>query len=112
RACVTDSDPPDEVENVDAPRDGNVDAPESDTDEDEVRHREQHQLEESERDCKAEEPRQRRLALQDDRADLVGHRCKGQPRIDDGRRRMHRTFGVWRFDFFVSHFYLAADYGG
>jgi hypothetical protein len=23
---------------------------------------------------------------------------------------MHRTFGVWRFDFFVSHFYLAADF--
>jgi hypothetical protein len=72
-SCVTDTDPPDEVENVDAPGDGNVDAPQSDTDEQQVRHRQQHQLKQRKRDRKAEEPRQRRLSFQDDRADLVGH---------------------------------------
>ena len=47
-AGVTDSDPPDEVENVDSPGDGNVDAPESDTDKEKVRDRQQQQLEEDE----------------------------------------------------------------
>ena len=60
-----------------------------------LRDRQQHQLEEDERDRKADEPPERRLALQDDRADLVGDRRKGQPRRDDRMRRSACGLVVW-----------------
>src|SRR4029078_5366614 len=82
-ARVTDSDPPNKVEDVDAPRDRNVHAPKADTYKNQVDDRQQHQLEKRKGNRKAKEPRQRSSALQNNRADLVGNRCERQTRIDN-----------------------------
>ena len=87
---MADTNPPDEVQNVQAPTDGNIHAPQTDALEEHVRDREQHQLEQSKRDGKADEPPDRRLALQHDRADLVGDRAKGQLSPYDRMRRVNR----------------------
>ena len=45
--------------------------------------------------AKADKPPDRRLTLQDDRADLVGHRCKRHSRCDNRCSRVNRTCFVW-----------------
>ena len=68
---MADADPPDEVQDIQSPADRNVDAPQTNPFEQKLRDRQQQQLEKHKRDRKANEPADRRLALQDDRADLV-----------------------------------------
>ena len=95
RARMTDSDPPDEIQNIHSPGDRNVDTPKPNAFEEELRNRQEHQLEEDKRDRKPDEPAGRCFPLQHDRADLVGHRSKRQPRCDNRCRRVNRTFVVW-----------------
>src|SRR6185503_7761685 len=45
-------------------------------------------MKQDERECKTQEPPERCLALQNDRADLVSDRGKGQPGRDNRRGRM------------------------
>ena len=67
RAGVADADPPDEVDDREAPADGDVDAPDADALEEQVRDRhEQHHVSMN-ADAEAEEPAQRLPPRQDDR---------------------------------------------
>jgi hypothetical protein len=83
RSGVADTDPPDEVDDVEGPADGNVVAPNPDTGEQQLddRHVEDHQ--EQERDCESQEPPNRCPVREDDPADLVRNRTEGMTRRDD-----------------------------
>ena len=87
---MADADPPDEIQNVHSPGNGNVDTPFTNADEDELRDRQHHQLEQRKRNREADEPGNRRLALQNDRADLVGDRAEGQLSPHERMRRVNR----------------------
>ena len=91
---MADSDPPDEIQNVHSPTDGNVHTPFTDADEYQLYNRQHHQLEKGERNREADEPANRRLALQNDRADLVGDRAKGQLSPHDRMRRVNRSVKI------------------
>src|SRR2546427_7545601 len=91
---MADSDPPDEIQNVHSPTDGNVHTPFTDADEYQLYNRQHHQLEKGERNREADEPANRRLALQNDRADLVGHRAKRQLSPHDRMRRVNRSVKI------------------
>ena len=72
RAGVTDTDPPDEIHDGEAPRNGNVNAPNPHTFDQQIRHRNVKQHQQSKGDCKAEHPAFARSAAQNDRANLIG----------------------------------------
>ncbi len=84
RAGVADADPPDEVDDVEAPADRDVDAPDPHPlgEEDGDRPEEHHDQREG--DAEAQVPPLRH-AGEDDRADLVGDRGGGVPRRHDRR---------------------------
>src|SRR5438128_1990394 len=91
---MANADPPDKVDDRESPTDGNIDSPETDTVEKQVRDRQQQQLKQRERNRKADEPADRRLALQYDRADLVSDRTKGQLGAHDRMRRVNRQLAI------------------
>ena len=86
RAGVADTDPPDEVDDVERPADGNVVAPDADARQQQVAdgHVQDHQ--QHERDEEPEEPADRRALGQHDVADRFGDGVERVPRRDDGRR--------------------------
>ena len=86
RPGVADADPPDEVDDVEAPADGDVDAPDADALHEEVRHGVQEHEKEEERDREAEDPPPRCL-VENRRRDLVGDGGGRVPRRDDRRAR-------------------------
>jgi hypothetical protein len=92
RAGVTDADPPDEVDDVEAPADRDVDAEDADAAEHQVADGvEQHQQQQA-ADDEANPPGARQPRTQHDGADLVGDRAEGEARADDRRalaRRAH-----------------------
>jgi hypothetical protein len=94
---VTDADPPDKIDDGKAPAHRLIDAPQSDAVENEVRNCQEQQLEQQERNRKANEPAHRRLALQDDGADFVGDRAESQLRPDHGMRPVNRCVLVASF---------------
>jgi hypothetical protein len=63
RAGVADTDPPDEVDDGEAPRAGNGDAPDADALEEEPGHRDEHAGGDGRRQEQAAEPRNRRVAV-------------------------------------------------
>ncbi len=71
-AGVTNTNPPNKVDDVERPTNGYVVAPDADAGEDEMGDREQQELDQEKRDSKTDEPPQRSFPLQDQRADLVG----------------------------------------
>ena len=86
---MTNSDPPDKVNNRESPSNRLINSPETNAVEKQIRDRQEQQLKDCKRDRKADEPANRRLALQNDRADLVGDRAKGQLSTRDRMRRVN-----------------------
>src|SRR5437763_3677874 len=86
-------DPPHESHDREPPTDGNVDAPDAGSLEQQIRQRDEQHVDDEERGEEAEPPADRRLAREDDRADLVGDRSEGMSWRDDRdahRRRLER----------------------
>ena len=85
RAGVADADPPDEVDDREAPADGDVDAPDPDAPEQQPGEREQQHVHDRERDREADEPAERRLLREHEARDLVGDAREGVAGADDRR---------------------------
>ena len=83
RPGVANSDPPDEIDNREAPADGYIDAPDAHTFNQQIANREVQKHQKGKGDRKAEKPALRRAASEHNRADLVGYRAKRMPRLDD-----------------------------
>jgi hypothetical protein len=100
RARVADADPPDEVDDVEAPAHGDVGPPQPDALEEEAGHGEEQQHQEREADREADEPAHGRPALEDDAADLVGDAAEVVAGLDevlagrDGMRVLGQPAGV------------------
>ena len=86
RAGVADADPPDEVDDVEAPADRDVDAPDADALDEQVGRATRAAASSAANAMReAEQPAERRPPRQDDRADLVGDRAERVARRDDRR---------------------------
>ena len=85
-AGVTDTDPPDEVDDVERPPHRHVVAPDADAGHHEFANRDVQDHQEQETDAEPEEPADRRPLGQDDVADGVGDRLERVARRDDRRR--------------------------
>ena len=89
RAGVTNSDPPDEIDDRKAPADRDIDAPDAHALHQQVRHAIKFSsINRAERDGEAENPARGRAASQHNRADLVRYRSKRMPRLNN---RMSRS---------------------
>src|SRR6266567_3071596 len=95
---MADADPPDKVDDGEAPSDGDGDAPDADAFEEEVSDGEQHHHGEHEGDAEAKEPSVGGGTGQHDGADLFRDRTESVPGFDDGS-----AIGVDRRFVFVSH---------
>ncbi len=91
-AGVSDSDPPHEVNDVEAPPNWDVDAPDSNSCRDQVADRIEHHHYDQERNAEAQPPAARRSAGEYDRADLVGDRREVVSRA----KKCARAGGVFR----------------
>src|SRR5579862_430149 len=85
---VTDSNPPDKVDDGEAPAHRFVDTPDADAREEKIGHRPEKHHQQAEGHGQSHKPEQRRAARQDDRTDLVGDRRERVPRLDDWRLRV------------------------
>ena len=83
RPGMTDADPPDEVDNGEAPSDRDGHAPDADSFEEEVSDGEQHHHGEHEADAESDEPAVRGGAGQHDGADLFGDRAERVAWLDN-----------------------------
>src|SRR5208283_4189785 len=97
RARMPDTDPPHEVDDGEAPADGDVDAPNANAFDKQVAERVQQHHRDQEAGSEADDPAERGRPRQDDGADLVGNRGERIPGLDDGRPLI-RSF-VRNFDF-------------
>ena len=91
RAGVADADPPHEVDDVPAPGDRDVDAPDADALEEEPADRDEEQVEQRERDARRPGYHHFGVLREDDRADLVGERRRRVARREMGRRDARRV---------------------
>src|ERR1700693_4208031 len=82
---MPDTDPPHEVDDREAPADGDVDAPNACAFDKQVAEREQQHHRHEEAGSEADDPAERGRTRQHDGADLVGNRAERIPRLDDGR---------------------------
>src|SRR5712692_4380385 len=82
---MPDTDPPHEVDDREAPADGDVDAPDASSFDKQVAEREQQHHGHEEAGSETDDPPERRRTCQHDGADLVGNRAERIPRLDDGR---------------------------
>jgi hypothetical protein len=73
---VSDTDPPNKVDDVERPADRLVVAPDSDTGRDQIENREQKYLGDEKRDGETDEPAERRALFQREVTDLVGNRAE------------------------------------
>lgn len=80
-ASMTNPNPPDEVRDGKCPRDGNVDAPDSHTLDEQVCDGNVEQHQQQERHTKADRPAPCRASREHDRADFVGNSGKRVPRL-------------------------------
>src|SRR5258706_14104256 len=78
---MSDADPPDEVEDVEAPFDRMVDAPDADADDDELADRGGQQHHADDADAQPQPPKLRHPLLQHDGADVIRNRGKRMPRL-------------------------------
>ncbi len=93
-AGVTDSDPPDKIDDGKAPRDRDVDPPDPGALEQQVPDGPKEDHHQAESDTENQKPAEGRLPGQDDPADLVGDRAVGVVALQDGRRPLV-LFGRW-----------------
>ena len=96
RPGVADTNPPDEVDDVERPADRDVVAPDADAREQQLDDRDVQDHQEHERDREAHEPADRRAVRQDDSADLVGDGTEGVPGRDDVGRAREQCFARGR----------------
>jgi hypothetical protein len=102
RAGVADADPPDEVDDVERPADGDVVAPDADAGQQELADRQVQEHQQRKRDPEAEEPTDRRATRQDDGANRVGDGVERVARRDDRRRPLrHRVEAAGVGDVFL-----------
>ena len=85
---VTDTDPPNEVDNVERPTDRLIVSPHPDTVGEEPNDREHQQLRDHERDTKPDEPSKRRPLFKRNVADAVGNTCKRVLTLDHCRAQL------------------------
>src|ERR1700746_3592520 len=90
---MSDTDPPHEVDDGEAPTDGDVNAPDADASQKQVAERVQQHHGRQEAHSEAHHPSHRRGTGQHDRADLVGYGREGMPGLDD-RRPLVRYFDL------------------
>src|SRR2546422_842701 len=83
-AGVTDSNPPHEVDDGEAPPHWDIHAPNAYAPHEQIADGVQHHHRDQERDAEAEEPSHRRRTRQHDGTDLVGDRSEGMPGLDHG----------------------------
>jgi len=94
RAGMADPDPPDEVDDGEAPRHGDIDAPNPNAGGEEIGDGVEQQHHQGERQPEAEEPTPRRSAGEHDGADLVGDGGIGLSMGEDGRLRTTGRHGA------------------
>src|SRR6266851_4414816 len=82
---MADTDPPHEVDDREAPADGDIDAPNASSFNKQVAEREQQHHRHEEASSEADDPPERGRPRKHDGADLVGNRAERIPRLDDGR---------------------------
>src|SRR5271169_3684928 len=85
RSRVADTDPPDKVDNREAPADGYVDAPDANALHDQVADGDIHYAKNAERNQEADVPAERRPARKNDRADFIRYGSISMPRSEHGR---------------------------
>ena len=88
RAGVADADPPDEVDDREAPADRDVDAPDPGALDQQVGQRQAEHRHPHQADEEPEEPAEGMTPRQDDRGDLLGDTGERVARCDDRRRRV------------------------
>ena len=93
RPGMADTDPPDEIDDVESPSNRNVDTPDSDTPSQQVNQRKQQRHRSYETHTEQQEPLNRRLAVEHDSADLFRQR----PVIVTGADDRRRVYGFGRF---------------
>ncbi len=95
RAGVADADPPHKIDDGKSPADGNGDAPDPDAAHKQITNRVQHHHGQQESHAESDEPPARGRPREHDRADLVGDRGKGMPRLDDRSSAAGRRFAAF-----------------
>jgi hypothetical protein len=83
RSGVTDTDPPDEVDDIERPADRLVVSPDAGADEEHLPHRVDKDQQQEEGEREAQHPAWRDLPLEDNGADLLGDRTVCMPRRED-----------------------------
>ena len=96
RAGVADTDPPDEVDDVERPADRDVVSPDADTGQQQVADGQVQDHQQHECDEEAEEPADRCALREHDVTDGLGHRLEGVPGLDDRRRAAEKRRRLWR----------------
>ncbi|OPZ06824.1 MAG: hypothetical protein BWZ08_02192 [candidate division BRC1 bacterium ADurb.BinA292] len=85
RAGVTDADPPDEIDDGEAPGDRHIDAPDADAADENPGDRGEEEHHQEEAKAESQPPEARGRAGDDDAGDMVGHRGGGDARAQQGQ---------------------------
>ena len=99
RAGVADADPPDEVDDREAPADRDVDAPDPRALDQQPGHGHAQHAHDHEADGHDDEPGQRRVAAEDDVADLVADRGERMARLDERGGLVGRGFRIQHYQY-------------
>src|SRR5579859_1061112 len=105
---MSDTDPPDKVDDGEAPADGDVDAPNAGALHEQVAEREQQHHRDQETGSEADDPPKRGRARQHDGADLVGNRGERMPGLDDWGPLVRYIFCNSDFVQMICHLLLCA----
>src|ERR1700732_3571430 len=100
---MPDTDPPHEVDDREAPADGDVDAPNARAFYKQVAEREQQHHGHEEAGSEADDPPERSRTRQHDGADLVGNRAERITRLDNGRALVRYLFHNSDFVQMIGH---------